>query len=444
MGPSRSLPDADAMRKSLVFDLPSREGEDRAPGGWLRVALLLTVAYLVFGLVLIGVPGLSRGGIVIAALSATWMLVGVVTRQAIMPRVLLWPLGFFAYLALSGFFIPSYPGTYVLQLFTIWVGAVSVAFFVANGVSMNVIIAGFLLVVVSNLIAISVGYDGQLINIEQETMQTLQGKEIKRYSGLVGQSNVLVSLTFSLSIAVFLLRRRISWLTYVALLATSIGFMVLSGSRSALVLSIAFAGLGALLLMNRSPIRTLIIIASGISGIALAVFFSDPNALNRIEQSWLGEVVVIERTIATFDDAEGSSALRGQMAKSGWELFLQQPLIGHGPDQYGKVSGMNTYAHNNFAEISVNWGLIGLGLYYAMYVVAFLSLLNSPPYKYPMFGALVLLILTEPWFVTFVDRGFMLCLALLLVASHPSVLKVRAARERAFAREIAAEQPVAQ
>ena len=149
----------------LVFE-DRRFATDRTrPGLWLSCAVFLVLGYLIFGLTLQGVRELSRGGFLFAASGALWAAVGVATRQARFPPVLLLPLAFMLYTAVSGLQLDTYPVEDVLQLFTVWIGATAVAFFLANGVSLNVVLLGLVVLCAANFAAIAAGYDTHLLNV---------------------------------------------------------------------------------------------------------------------------------------------------------------------------------------------------------------------------------------------------------------------------------------
>jgi O-antigen ligase len=70
---------------------------------------------------------------------------------------------------------------------------------------------------------------------------------------------------------------------------------------------------------------------------------------------------------------EGSIETRRAMLSRAAELWQQKPFLGWGIDQYRAVSGFGTYSHNNFSEIIVNNGILGLIIYYSIFVVIVFS-----------------------------------------------------------------------
>lgn len=411
------------MLASLVFDLPHASEESARTSLWLRVGALLVVGYIVFALVLIGIPGLSRGGIAMAVLAFGWLLFGIATGPATFPRVLLLPLAFYAWTLASGFMLDRYPVDYVGQLTTVWIGGIAIAAFVANGVSLNLVIGGFVLLFAANMVAVAVGYDGYQVNVVNEGLSSSLdggagvGAEIARVSGLAGQTNLLVGLAFTLPFLLFLTRRAVGLVVYLLALAVCITITIQTGSRSGIAFTLLFVVAGALFMVRSLPMRA-VMVALGLAGsMFIYVYFEDPLALSRLTQGPLGDLVIVKRTLAGIDGTDNSAAVREQLASGFWDQFNARPFFGYGPNQFSVVSGDGLYAHNNFAEIAVNWGLVGLLLYYAMYVVAFVGCLFSVPPRLPALATLAFLVAADIWFVTFIERPLVLCLCLLLVVA---------------------------
>lgn len=93
-----------------------------------------------------------------------------------------------------------------------------------------------------------------------------------------------------------------------------------------------------------------------------------------------------------YDSGDSSSSERSDMITMGWFWILQEPIIGHGIDnfryQFEVFSryGSNTYSHNNYIEILHGVGIIGFILYYSLYYYIIKSLYRVKPYifKYPI------------------------------------------------------------
>lgn len=59
----------------------------------------------------------------------------------------------------------------------------------------------------------------------------------------------------------------------------------------------------------------------------------------------------------------GSAAIRLMMQKDGLLVALQKPLFGWGFNGYYRVGAYNSYSHNNYIELLVNFGLMGFALF---------------------------------------------------------------------------------
>lgn len=80
----------------------------------------------------------------------------------------------------------------------------------------------------------------------------------------------------------------------------------------------------------------------------------------------------------------GSVLLRQQFAKDSWELFKLKPIMGHGAGgfEYGAqrvqpFRYISTDPHNQFLQVLVEGGLVGLLLYIGMFAACFYTLIKS-------------------------------------------------------------------
>jgi len=75
---------------------------------------------------------------------------------------------------------------------------------------------------------------------------------------------------------------------------------------------------------------------------------------------------------------EGSISLRNYMIKFGIEKFKEKPFFGWGIANYRAVLEQDieirTYAHNNYVELLVDVGTIGMVVYYLMYIFSLFKL----------------------------------------------------------------------
>jgi len=89
----------------------------------------------------------------------------------------------------------------------------------------------------------------------------------------------------------------------------------------------------------------------------------------------------VESFIAFFSASgtnEGSILMRNYMIKFGIEKFKEKPIFGWGIANYrillDQDIGWETYAHNNYIELLVDVGTIGMVVYYLMYIFSLFKL----------------------------------------------------------------------
>ena len=56
-------------------------------------------------------------------------------------------------------------------------------------------------------------------------------------------------------------------------------------------------------------------------------------------------------------------------------VWQEKPVFGHGIDQYRYSGSYTTYSHNNYTEILANFGVVGIVLFYSIYLVLFVRAL---------------------------------------------------------------------
>ncbi len=66
-------------------------------------------------------------------------------------------------------------------------------------------------------------------------------------------------------------------------------------------------------------------------------------------------------------DKDLSVVTRTSLAELGFQMFRMKPMLGWGPDGFLNNSGHGMYSHNQFIELAVNYGLIGIALFISYY-----------------------------------------------------------------------------
>ena len=80
-------------------------------------------------------------------------------------------------------------------------------------------------------------------------------------------------------------------------------------------------------------------------------------------------------------EVDSSSSIRDEFMRNGKQWFFEEPFLGYGVNNYKELNvlatGKFTYAHNNFIEIAVDFGIIGLAWYYLVYLYLIIKMLKQ-------------------------------------------------------------------
>lgn len=162
-------------------------------------------------------------------------------------------------------------------------------------------------------------------------------------------------------------------------LAVMVATIFLTGSRKA-ILFIILNIVIMLFLRNKGSFKSLIkflIICTALMGIVYYLIFNVP-----IFYEILGKRM--EDLLAFLSGAgttEGSINERALMIKFGFQMFKNKPLTGYGIDNFrilfGRVYGNWTYSHNNYIELMVDTGLLGVVFYYLTHLVVVKELIRT-------------------------------------------------------------------
>ena len=142
----------------------------------------------------------------------------------------------------------------------------------------------------------------------------------------------------------------------------SLYIILLSGSRRALLVLAIFVLLYFALLTKIGFVKKILIVGIVLGGAGLLVF-SGPF------YNYIG-VRIVEMFNILQGDSHGDNS-RLILILDGLEWFKDKPVFGHGINCFRELSnqtyefaGKNFYAHNNYVELLVDVGVIGLLLYY--------------------------------------------------------------------------------
>lgn len=125
-------------------------------------------------------------------------------------------------------------------------------------------------------------------------------------------------------------------------------------------------------------------------------------------------------------ETDGSTSLRLKMIDWGIEWFRERPYLGYGINNYRYLLGINkntsfgikgAYAHNNYIELLVDVGIIGLFLYYYIYINMLKKYLRKKDelnlLQICMLGVLISILIIEYGIVSYYDKFLQLLLLLI-------------------------------
>lgn len=94
---------------------------------------------------------------------------------------------------------------------------------------------------------------------------------------------------------------------------------------------------------------------------------------------------------------DSSTNIRIFMIQYGLDLFFEKPFIGYGANSsqhlLSLVSSYNSYLHNNYVELLVNYGAIGFLLFYSVYIYVFVKAIPLLQMKNPHLAVTITILL---------------------------------------------------
>lgn len=368
--------------------------------------LAATVAAFILAIFLVSsVPGLSRIPHALIAL----MVVGLVIRSINTPLVFRWD-GIAPLIVLFGGFAFAS---------VLWATNQSAAFITAIGLAVDV--AGALLVwaalqngVKGTVVAYSAAV-GAGVQALVALSQYFSGGTT-RVDGLTGNAN---SLAIQLSLTAFLLLLalpRSRWSKALAFTFIVIA-TVTTGTRKLVFVWFAYL---VLLLREVSPLFRRPSIGSGLVLLLspLAVWASitfGPTLLTPFE-----EVTLVQRLEGTLAGKETQK--RSGLMEDALVVWQQKPIAGHGIDQYRYSGSYTTYSHNNYTEVLANFGVVGLALYYSIFIVlsvrAVIGISRGSDTAWTILAILISVLLMDVARVSYSSRMTWLFIVLMAHYSH--------------------------
>lgn len=280
--------------------------------------------------------------------------------KVILPYNALWYLGLITFGLISGFwakFLVSSNISFTLRLLMILLIITSVSIYVDNMQDLNRILSLFL---AGTLIIVFIELTAFIPNGLES------GGFGSHYSGC-NPNDITVWLDFACAIAFY--RAYVDGKKYMYLV--SLGLILLcafSGSRKGLIVAIAAPVMIVFLSIRKRNYILRIILAVVLVALALSVIME-----NDVLYSIIGKRIESMVDYYSGNGNDGSITLREYFISVAKEMFESSPLIGKGMGNFAQMLSKDYgvgayYSHNNYWQLLSELGLIGCGIYYAMYV----------------------------------------------------------------------------
>jgi len=215
----------------------------------------------------------------------------------------------------------------------------------------------------------------------------------------IGQPSAMAAL---LQFYLFDRDRKFSRLLLVAAMSV---FVLLSGSRKALIILIGAPVIFLFLKEDRAFYRIRTLLIGAVFGVA--VIFAMLNIPLLYETIGARMENYILSLFGQIKLTEGSAIHRGRMIDIGIELFKARPFTGYGLDNYKFLGDYRVYSHNNYIELMVSGGVFALVAYYWWYlyiiVKTFFSKGNRKAWALSL-SLIVLMPIVEYGWVIYLDR----------------------------------------
>jgi len=150
--------------------------------------------------------------------------------------------------------------------------------------------------------------------------------------------------------------------SYVVALSLVVGILA-SSSLKGLAGGAFVCGIG--MLFQRTRARIAVLVATG-GAVAVALV----STIEPLRLLWVHSLARVEMTVSTLaSSAEVSQSFmeRARFIRKGVALIAEAPMFGRGLGAFSWLSDEHTYAHNNFVEVGVALGVIGLVLFYGFH-----------------------------------------------------------------------------
>lgn len=224
----------------------------------------------------------------------------------------------------------------------------------------------------------------------------------------------------------FLLTRRKRIWSYLILISTFIVVAFLTGSRKAVFFAVV--GCAMLYIFNIKRKIKLIFILPAIVFL-IYVLYSYAITIPEFYDLLGIRIELLLNLITDTDRIDASTSIRMDLIDTGIDLWQSKPWLGYGIQSFTLMSGSGMYAHNNYIELLVGIGLVGMTIYYSLYLFLIMKLgklvSSGTTIAKPFFIIVVLLTINEIGLVSYGEETFQI-----LLASGVACVQIMSRRKR--------------
>lgn len=369
-----------------------------------HLALPPLIGYSIFGLSISAISAASKLGFITSLAS---LIILIVIKKEPIPKYISYYISIILYFSFSALWANPINLSGLGNYLTPTLAAISFALALAyKALSPKGIILILLIPCAANFCAyiLEINYTAIIYDLDTEAA-------FKRFGGLVGHPNPLTTRLILplIALTIFLNELKNDRHFNIILLA-SVFFALFSTYATGSKKSALFIATITPYLVYNLTLKTkhsskikYSLWGATLTTIAYCYFINFTSPQDSIE--------VVSRIISSIEGGDESTIGRLYMLQIWPDYFAASPVFGNGLDQFAILSKLGYYSHNNYVEIAVNLGLVGLFLYYGMYYFAIIKAFQQKRYFFSATFTLLFLFLDFTG-VSYSDRGTQIALLL--------------------------------
>lgn len=365
---------------------------------------LLSFLYVFVSFGLSGISSVSRIGLYSAVVMV--FLLSPIFMKLKIPAWVSLVLFFYSYLTIPAFVREMTNFNQLGTMITVLLGTISIGLALHNKIiTHKVIVYGALIAAGINIVAVYMGID----------VASIIGTG--RSSGLIGNPNELAINMCLAAFMVWLIPSLFRW--PIKSFAIYIAFygMYVSGSRKGLILAVLLLFLISMDYMIKLSLAKLIPFII----FAVTILIISSTFIVQMANYYSIDIVAVERTLKDVRGEGESISDRKFLINKGYELWKDSLLFGYGFSQFANLSGVGVYAHNNYIELAVTGGGIGLMLFYSLHLIIFQNAFKKTiAFRIRLIIIIFAILLIDAAYVSFYSKTNLCMLVFLLTVSSDS------------------------